>query len=190
MSIASASLVPTLPVNGIQFLNPALASSSLSTDANGNVVAGGGSASNSSTITIRVNPSSVINQVAGTSRCEFVKSGNLVNFVAQITFGIQSVPTSVLAQYYFSVDGLNNPMQNFTNSTASLPINQVFYGSAIYDTSAQTVPIILQNNSYISLSSGVVGALDNLAILLDADLSTLNVGANYILLISGFYFSQ
>jgi len=45
MSIASASLIPTLPVNGIQFLNPALANTSLSTDANGNIVGSGSSSS-------------------------------------------------------------------------------------------------------------------------------------------------
>lgn len=42
MSISSASLVPTLPVNGIQLLNPSLQSVSLSTDALGNIVAGTG----------------------------------------------------------------------------------------------------------------------------------------------------
>jgi hypothetical protein len=46
MSIASVSLVPTLPVNGIQFLNPSLQSVSLSTDANGNIVAGTGPSPN------------------------------------------------------------------------------------------------------------------------------------------------
>jgi len=43
MSICSASLVPSLAVNGLQFLNPALANATLFTDANGNVVGSAGS---------------------------------------------------------------------------------------------------------------------------------------------------
>jgi hypothetical protein len=42
MSIASASLVPKIAVNGLQILNPALASVNLATDANGNVISSGG----------------------------------------------------------------------------------------------------------------------------------------------------
>ena len=181
MSIVSASLVPTLPVNGIQFLNPALASSSLSTDANGNIVAGGGSASNSCTITIRDNPAAAINQ--GVSRCEFVKSGNLVNLVAQIGFTMNTIPAAGLLQYIFSVDGLNNPLANFTNSQIALPSNPIFYNSAIVPTQAQTTPITLPAGSFINLSNGPVSAQNNLAIYLTADLSGLSTGTNYTLLI-------
>ena len=193
MSICSASLVPTLPVNGLQFLNPALASSSLSTDANGNVVSGGGSASNSCSITIRTNPSNYLNVSPASTRCEFVKNGNLVNFVGQISFSLNSVPPSGTAlQYVFSIDGLNRSMLNFTGQTIGLPLNSVFYNSAIYNTSNQQSPLALSTGSFINLLNGASGAANNLGIDLQADLQAcgLTTGQNYLLLISGFYFSQ
>lgn len=45
MSICSASLVPTLPVNGIQLLNPALQNVNLGTDQNGYIIASGSGSS-------------------------------------------------------------------------------------------------------------------------------------------------
>jgi hypothetical protein len=193
MSIASASLVPSLAVNGLQFLNPTLASSSLSTDANGNVVSGGGSASNSCSITIRTNPSNYLNVISASTRCEFVKNGNLVNFVGQISFSLNSVPPSGTAlQYIFSIDGLNLSMLNFTGTSIGLPLNPVFYNSAIYTATEQEIPLALATGSFINLLNGASGASNNLAIILDADLnlSGLTTGPNYVLLISGFYFSQ
>jgi hypothetical protein len=50
MSIVSASLVPKIAVNGIQFLNPALANTSLSTDSSGNIVGSGSSSSANPTL--------------------------------------------------------------------------------------------------------------------------------------------
>ena len=193
MSIASASLVPSLAVNGLQILNPALASSSLSTDANGNVVSGGGSASNSCSITIRTNPSNYLNVSPASTRCEFVKNGNLVNFVGQIAFSLNSVPPSGTAlQYVFSIDGLNLSMLNFTGQSIALPLNPEFYGSGIFNATSQATPLPLSTGSFINLLNGASGAANNLAIILDADLnlSGLTTGVNYLLLISGFYFSQ
>jgi hypothetical protein len=193
MSICSASLVPKLAVNGLQILNPALASSSLSTDANGNVVSGGGSASNSCSITIRTNPSNYLNVSPASTRCEFVKNGNLVNFVSQISFSLNSVPPSGSAlQYIFSIDGLNLSMLNFTGTSIGLPLNPEFYGSGIFNTTSQATPLALATGSFINLLNGASGAANNLAIILDADLSAsgLTTGQNYLLLISGFYFSQ
>ena len=196
MSIASASLVPSLAVNGLQFLNPTLASSSLSTDANGNVVSGGGSASNSCSITIRTNPSNYLNVISASTRCEFVKNGNLVNFVGQISFSLNSLPPTGapadIIQYVFSIDGLNLSMLKFTGQEIGLPLNPVFYNSAIYTATEQEIPLALATGSFINLLNGASGASNNLAIILDADLnlSGLTTGPNYVLLISGFYFSQ
>ena len=199
MSIASASLVPSLAVNGLQILNPALASSSLSTDANGNVVSGGGSASNSCSITIRTNPGpspGYLNVSPASTRCEFVKNGNLVNFVGQISFSLNSLPPTGapadIIQYVFSIDGLNRSMLNFTGQTIGLPLNSVFYNSAIYNTSNQQSPLALSTGSFINLLNGASGAANNLGIDLQADLQAcgLTTEQNYVLLISGFYFSQ
>ena len=196
MSIASASLVPKLAVNGLQILNPALASSSLSTDSNGNVVSGGGSASNSCSITIRTNPSNYLNVSPASTRCEFVKNGNLVNFVGQISFSLNSLPPTGapanIIQYVFSIDGLNRSMLNFTGQTIGLPLNPVFYNSAIYTATEQEIPLALSTGSFINLVNVASEATNNLGIVLEADLQAcgLTTGPNYVLLISGFYFSQ
>jgi hypothetical protein len=199
MSISQLPNVPLVQLNNIQLLNPALASSSLSTDANGNVVSGGGSASNSCSITIRTNPGpspGYLNVSSASTRCEFVKNGNLVNFVGQISFSLNSLPPTGapadIIQYVFSIDGLNLSMLKFTGQEIGLPLNPVFYNSAIYTATEQEIPLALATGSFINLVNVASGATNNLGIVLEADLQAcgLTTGPNYLLLISGFYFSQ
>jgi hypothetical protein len=188
MSIASASLIPTLPVNGIQILNPALASSSLSTDANGNVVVGG--ATITSSPTINTNPETNISGLTQ-SQCEFFVNGKFINMIANISFslkqGITPSPANPLT-YTFIIPNFPLIKQFFVATTVPIP-----YAPVVNLFRNDTGASVLPNGATISLQNLVTAGNTNVNIQLqNIDMSGAGfpTTTTYTLTISGSYFSQ
>ena len=185
MSIASASLVPSLAVNGLQFLNPTLASSSLSTDANGNVVNGGSYQTPTPTIGTTPatgNPGNVINSTLLQSRCQFTKNGKFVDVVSSITFQLNSLPSSGNINYFFTVPNLPLVQQFFPDSTVVIPygyffnlINNTGGDSVIGPANIQIAPNQAQTASVIALNQ--------------IDMSGFSTATSYTLTVAGSYFA-
>jgi hypothetical protein len=131
MSIASASLVPSLAVNGLQFLNPALANATLFTDANGNVVGSAGSDSG-------VIPADTIFARDGSTALDTSTSYYVIDSANRLVYLFLGIPN-------VSNFPTGNPVLNllYINTTASTPatvippINQdiVNTGNGIYPVS-------------------------------------------------------
>jgi hypothetical protein len=186
MSIASASLVPSLAVNGLQFLNPALASSSLSTDAGGNVISGGSYQTPTPTIgtdALTGNPGDVINSTLLQSRCEFAQNGKFVDVISSITFQLNSLPASGNNNYFFTVPNLPLVQQFFPGSTVVIPygyffnlINNTGGTSVIGTANIQISPNQAQTASVIALN--------------EIDMSGFSTTTTFTLTIAGSYFAQ
>jgi hypothetical protein len=109
MSIASASLVPTLAVNGIQFLNPALASVNLATDADGNVVGSAGSDRG-------VIPANTIFARDGSTALDTSNSYYVIDSVNRLVYLFLGIPN---VSDFPTGDPINNLL--YINTTGSTP---------------------------------------------------------------------
>jgi hypothetical protein len=184
MSIASASLVPTLPVNGIQFLNPALQSVSLATDANGNVVVGG--ATITSSPTINTNPQTNISGLTQ-SQCEFFVNGKFINMIANISFSLKQGITAGPITYTFIIPNFPPIREFFTGTTVPIPYTPVV-NLIRNDTGASVLgsaTITLQNLIAVG-NTNVNIQLQNI----DMSGAGFPTTTTYTLTIGGSYFSQ
>jgi len=183
MSIASASLVPTLPVNGIQFLNPALQSVSLATDANGNVVVGG--ATINSSPTINTNPDTNISGLTQ-SQCEFFVNGKFIDVIADISFSLKEGITAGDETYTFIIPNFPLIRQFFAGTTVPIPYTPIV-NLIENDNNTEVLP----SGATISLQNLETGGNTNVNIQLQGiDMSGFPTTTTYTLTIGGSYFSQ
>jgi hypothetical protein len=181
MSIASASLVPTLPVNGIQFLNSALKSVNLSTDANGNIVGGGGGGAvqTITSFSITQNPSQNITGITPASILQYEVNGNVINFIGQITITINPASSSGVNTYEFSVNGAPVPALDYQNTQIPIYLFAYPVKGGVYNVAtpiSNTSVFLTVNGSPAKLTIGMTG-----------DVSTFPANT-VIIQISGFYF--
>lgn len=191
MSIASASLVPTLPVNGIQFLNPALNNVILATNANG-VVKADSAGSVLSNPVVTENPNTVID-TPSVSNCQILQIGKLVNFATSITFnigGAGSIPSGG-KNYVFEVPAFPPIQSTFTGTNQNIPYNFT-YSLTQPNTESGGDINILSTDAFINIQNFGSGAGAYTGIALnDMDFSSPAVTTeSCTLIISGFYFAQ
>jgi hypothetical protein len=192
MSIASASLVPTLPVNGLQFLNPALKKVILATDANGYVVADSAGSVLSNPV-ITENPNTVINAISPTnSNCQILQIGKLVNFATKINFNIRGAIPSGAGNYVFQVPAFPPIQSVFTDTSSNIPYNHT-YSLTQPNTQPGGGPDIniLSTGAFIDIENFGSGAGAYTGIALNQmDFSTADSSQSCTLEISGSYFAQ